>query len=236
MIKRLFLLFFLIPLLHMGQEFPKEFKRNPVGKGMVLASTTFSVSHKQSEQEQTLVQFLEDSYRVDWEVTLRSGFYVKDGFCVGGYFLVGQDRNERSYLQDGFLVSNQSWSNRYGIAPFIRNYFPLGKGQFMLFNQTSLEFIYSSGVNQVVDAEDLKRLTSEGYKLTLGLQPGIAVFLTEAVSIDVGTSVLGVTTNYTRSQANGDPETDAYVWRNDVSFDIDLLSLFLGITFYIPTK
>ena len=110
--------------LAMAQELPKGFKRNPIGKGMVLASTTFNVNHKQSEQEQTLLQFLEDSYRVDWEVTLRSGYYIKDGFCVGGYFLVGQDRDERSYLQDGFLVSDKSYANRFGIAPFIRNYFP----------------------------------------------------------------------------------------------------------------
>lgn len=232
--KLLYTLLFL-PVFLFGQDLPKGFTRNPVGKGMVLASTTFSVSHKQSEQEQTLLQFLNDSYKVDWEVTLRSGYYIKEGFAVGGYFLVGQERNERSYFQDGFLVSNKTQSNRYGIAPFIRNYYPLGKGQFMLFNQTSLEFIYSNGINQIVDAEDLKRLSTEGYKLTLGLQPGIAVFLSDKISFDIGTSILGITTDYTRSQANNDPSTDSYVWKNDVSFDIDLLSLFLGITFYIPT-
>jgi hypothetical protein len=233
--KKLLFLLLCLPSFLSAQDLPKGFKRNPVGKGMVLASTTFSVSHKQSEQEQTLVQLLNDSYKVDWEVTLRSGYYIKDGFAVGGYFLVGQERNERSYYQDGFLVSNKTQNNRYGIAPFIRNYYPLGKGQFMLFNQTSLEFIYTNGLNQIVDAEDLKRLNTEGYKLTLGLQPGIAVFLSDKVSFDIGTSILGVTTDYTRSQSNNDPSTDSYVWKNDVSFDIDLLSLFLGITFYIPT-
>jgi hypothetical protein len=233
--KKILFLLFCLPSFLSAQDLPKGFKRNPVGKGMVLASTTFSVSHKQSEQEQTLVQLLNDSYKVDWEVTLRSGYYIKDGFAVGGYFLVGQERNERSYYQDGFLVTNKTQNNRYGIAPFIRNYYPLGKGQFMLFNQTSLEFIYTNGLNQIVDAEDLKRLTSEGYKLTLGLQPGIAVFLSDKISFDIGTSILGVTTDYTKSQSNNDPNTDSYVWKNDVSFDIDLLSLFLGITFYIPT-
>jgi hypothetical protein len=132
-------------------------------------------------------------------------------------------------------VSDKSQNNRYGIAPFIRNYFPLGKGQFMLFNQTSLEFIYSNGLRQVENEIQLDRTLSEGYKLTLGLQPGIAVFLSDFVSFDIGTSILGVSTDYKKTQVNNDSDTDSYIWKNEVSFDIDLLSLFLGITFYIPT-
>jgi hypothetical protein len=232
--KKLLVLLLGFPFLGISQELPKNFKRNPIAKGQVLLSTTFSVTHRESERESNLLQDLQDSYRVDWEVTLRSAYYVKDGFCVGGYFLMGQDRNEISYFQDGFLVSDKKQDNRFGIAPFIRNYYPLGKGSFMLYNQTSLEYVYSTGVRQVIQSEDIDRYITEGHKITLGLQPGLAVFISDVVSFDIGTSIFGVSTDYKTAKQNNDPSKDSYVWKNDVSFEIDLLSLFLGITFYFP--
>jgi hypothetical protein len=105
-----------------------------------------------------------------------------------------------------------------------------------LFNETNLEFTYSSEVRQVDDPVDINRTVSDTYQLKLGIQPGIAAFITDLVSFEVGTSILGLSSEYTTTTFNGDEDNQGTKFSNDVSFEIDLLSLFLGITFYFPVK
>lgn len=205
-------------------------------KGNVFVSTTFSVKHSESENETRLLQNLDDSYRLNWNVTLRSGYFIKDNFAVGGYFKYANKLDQLTYTNDAGEVFDESLERSYSIAPFIRNYLPLGKGSFALFNETNLEFTYGSDVRQVEDANDINRTSGNSYMLKLGIQPGIAAFINELVSVEVGTSVLGLSSKYSTTRVNDDKDNEGYTWNNEVSFEIDLLSLFLGITFYFPAK
>jgi hypothetical protein len=219
----------------------EEEKERPAGdnstlKTYVFASTTFSVKHSESENVTRILQKLDDSYRLDWEVTLRSGYFIKDNFAVGGYFKYAESNDRIQFSNDLGPVLDETVERSYSIAPFIRNYLRLGKGTFYLFNETNLEFTYGSGVNQVNAIEDIERKTTDSFALKLGIQPGIAAFITDVVSVEVGTSVLGLSSQYTRTTTNGIEEDEGYTWSNEVSFEIDLLSLFLGLTFYFPTK
>lgn len=201
-----------------------------------MISTTFSLKHSESENEARLLQSLDDSYRLDWNVTLRSGYFIKDNFAVGGYFKYSNELDRLEYANDTGPVNDESLSRSYSIAPFIRNYLPLGKGTFYLFNETNLEFTYGSGVRQVEGVNDIERTVTDSFELKLGIQPGIAAFITDVVSAEIGTSVLGVSSTYSRINIDGDDENEGYTFNNEVSFEIDLLRLFLGITFYFPVK
>ena len=212
------------------------FERNPLGKGQMFIATTFSVNHKEGENETSLLQNFDETYRVRWDITLRSGYFIKDNFAVGGFFKYSSDLSQSSYQSDTGPVRDERLERGYSIAPFIRNYLPLGKGVFALFNETNLEFTYGNFVRQVQNPEDVNRTVGESYQLKLGIQPGIAAFITDVVSFEVGTSLLGLSTNYSTSTANGDESSKSYTFSNEVNFDIDLLSLFLGISFYFPVK
>ncbi len=205
-------------------------------KGQILVSTTFSVSHSESENESRLLQNLDESYRLDWNVTLRSGYFIKDNFAVGGYFKYSNKLDRLEYTNDTGEILDNSLGRTYSIAPFIRNYLPLGKGTFYLFNETNLEFSYGSEVRQIENPDDIDRIVRNTYQLKLGIQPGISAFITDLVAVEVGTSVLGLSSKYTQITENGDDENKGYKFENDVSFEIDLLSLFLGITFYFPVQ
>lgn len=207
-----------------------------IKKGNLFISTTFAINHKQSENEVLLLQTLNDSYRIDWDVTLRAGYFIKDQFAVGGFFTYANQLSKLSYTGDDGEVNDNRLEHSYSIAPFIRNYLPLGNGLFCLFNETNLEFTYGTSVRQVADPSDVNRTVGESYQLKLGIQPGIAAFITEGISFEVGTSLLGLSSTYTTSVVNGDEENKGYTFSNDVNFEIDLLSLFLGITFYFPVK
>ena len=194
------------------------------------------MSHTESKNETRLLQNLDDSYRLDWNVTLRSGYFIKDNFALGAFFKYSNKLDQLSYTNDTGKVFDETLGRSYSFAPFMRNYLPLGKGTFSLFNETNLEFTYGSEVRQVNDADDINRTVSDSYELKLGIQPGIAAFITDLVSFEVGTSILGLSSKYTTTTVNGDEDNQGTRFSNDVSFEIDLLSLFLGITFYFPAK
>jgi hypothetical protein len=209
---------------------------NSTIKGNLLISTTFSLSHSESINEPKLFQNLDDSYRLDWNITLRSGYFIKDKFAIGAFFKYSNTLDQLSYTNDTGKVFDETLGRSYSFAPFMRNYLPLGKGTFSLFNETNLEFTYGSEVRQVNNTDDINRTVSDSYQLKLGIQPGIAAFITDLVSFEVGTSILGLSSKYTTTTLNGDEDNQGTRFSNDVSFEIDLLSLFLGITFYFPVK
>ena len=209
---------------------------NSTIKGNILISTTFSLSHSESKNETRLIQNLDDSYRLDWNITLRSGYFIKDNFALGAFFKYSNKLDQLNYTNDTGEVFDETLGRSYSFAPFMRNYLPLGKGTFSLFNETNLEFTYGSEVRQLEDPDDINRTVSDTYQLKLGIQPGIAAFITDLVSFEVGTSILGLSTKYTTTTVNGDEDSQGTKFSNDVSFEIDLLSLFLGITFYFPAK
>ena len=70
---------------------------NSTLKGNVLVSATFSLSQSESENESRLIQNLDDSYRNDWSATLRSGYFIKDNFAIGGYFTYANKLDRLNY-------------------------------------------------------------------------------------------------------------------------------------------
>lgn len=229
------LLAFLFGAIAHGQQL-FENGNNSIKKGDLFISTTFSINHKQSENEVLLLQTIDDSYRIDWDITLRSGYFIKDQLAVGAFFKYANQINKLNYTGDNGKIQDDRLENSYSIAPFIRNYLPLGNGRFCLFNETNLEFTYSSSVRQIINPDDVNRSVGESYQLKLGIQPGVAAFITKGVSFEVGTSLLGLSSTYTTIVTNGDEENKGSSFSNDVSFKIDLLSLFLGVTFYFEVK
>lgn len=214
-----------------------SWEKNPsILKGNMFISTTFSLDHRESDNESTLIRNVDDSYRLNWDITLRSGYFIKDNFALGGFFKYSDKLNQQSYIGDNGDVKDETVERSYSLAPFMRNYLPLGNGQFCLFNETNLVFSYGSSVRQIEDQSDVSRIVGDTYELKLGIQPGIAAFINKLVSVEVGTSVLGLSSKYTKSTVDGDKDNPSTVYTNDVSFRIDILSLFLGLTFYFPVK
>ncbi|MGB5321333.1 hypothetical protein, partial [Lutimonas sp.] len=109
---------------------------NSTIKGNILISTTFSLSHSESKNETRLIQNLDDSYRLDWNITLRSGYFIKDNFALGAFFKYSNKLDQLNYTNDTGEVFDETLGRSYSFAPFMRNYLPLGKGTFSLFNET----------------------------------------------------------------------------------------------------
>lgn len=224
-----------LPLYGLAQT-ELDFLNNSITKGNMFISATFAIDHSEGENESILIQSFDETYRLFWSATIRSGYFLNDYVALGGFVKYTSDLDELIYTNDNGLVMDNRQEREYSIAPFIRNYLPLGNGRFCLFNETNLQFTYGSYVRQVEDNEDLNRIEGESYQLKLGIQPGVTAFITNVVAIEVGTSLLGLSTAYTKTVTNGNEDEKGYNFSNEVDFKIDLLSLFLGVTFYFPVQ
>ena len=85
-------------------QLPANFKRNPIQAGQVLLSTTFSVNHNESTREAGLLTNFDETYRVDWDVTLRSGYFTKDNLSFGGFKTIGQRLSQLQFQGDNGTV------------------------------------------------------------------------------------------------------------------------------------
>ena len=71
------------------------------------------------------------------------------------------------------------------------------------------------------------------YKFELGLVPGISVFVTNQVAVEVAVGLLGF--NYTKTEQTTNQVDFSVMEKSGANFRINPLSLELGLSFYIPT-
>jgi hypothetical protein len=66
------------------------------------------------------------------------------------------------------------------------------------------------------------------------VQPGIALFVADFVTLELSINILGFTSQYEKSTINNTSES--IKTSNTVSFDLNILSMNIGIGFYFNTK
>ena len=71
------------------------------------------------------------------------------------------------------------------------------------------------------------------YKFELGLVPGISVFVTNQVAVEVAVGLLGF--NYNKTEQTTNQVDFSVMEKSGANFRINPLSLELGLSFYIPT-
>lgn len=230
---KLFILL-VLPLFLWGQDEkmarPAENSAAIVQKGRGYVGLTFSVDHSKGEnfKELNLIP-VDQRNRLRWKVQAQGGYFTKDLFSVGGGIYYEYSRLEAELNDTSTIRSAESV---YSLAPHIRNYLPWTKDLFFqIFNQTNLVFAYGTGIEENDNGNELFRTRITEMEVQLGIQPGLAVFVGKGVTVETSVSLLGLSAKKQTIEENG-VETG---YRTDagVNFNLDLLSLNLGITVYI---
>jgi hypothetical protein len=179
-----------------------------------------------------------DLYELDGyllSVQAFGGYFRKDALAVGlraGYnrtkytidFAMLKDlmdeAQKRKYLSNGFFVQ-----------PFLRNYLKIMDSRLLyFFNETAFKFEYSSGISQVDDGTDLTKTQSKIYTFTLGLNPGVSVFIFKGLSFETSVGLLGLSSSIMRINENGDRHSKFDY--NVINFKINLLALDFSLVYF----
>ncbi len=175
-----------------------------------------------------------------FKVSPMIGYALRNNMAVGGRFIYGRSllRVDSGELNLGdeesgtHLTAEYYYTLRhsYSAALFWRQYIPLGRNKrFALFNEMSLTV---GGHQKKFAADNPIRGTYEtGYSVSLGVSPGIIAFASNTMAVEVNVGVMGL--SYTRSHQDQNHVAEADVKSSFMNFKVNLLSIGLGVSFYL---
>lgn len=203
--------------------------------------TGVSVSYSQSDQDKYQFLVVEnitgDTYT--FKVSPMVMFVFKDNLAAGGRFAYSRQRT-RLDAADIVLDSETSYSidNLYSISHnfsgmlAFRNYISLGHStRFGLFNEVQLQF--GGGQAKLCNGlgRDFTGTYERTFNMSIGLAPGLAVFLNNYSALEVNVGVLGF--NYTQAKSTTDQIYVAHRDTKSANFKINLFSITFGVAFYL---
>lgn len=203
--------------------------------------TGVSVSYSQSDQDRYQFLIIEnlsgDTYT--FKISPMLMFVFKDNLAAGGRFAYSRQRtrlnsadivldSETSYNVDNLYSISHNFS---GMAA-LRNYISLGHStRFGLFNEVQLQI--GGGQSKLCNGsgQDFTGTFERSFNLSVGLAPGLAVFLNNYSALEVNVGVLGF--NYSHTKSTTDRIYMANRNTKSANFKINLFSITFGVAFYL---
>lgn len=211
-----------------------------IPKGQWMVGTTFSYSEHVDENFEFLSVLKDiESDGYTFKVTPLVSYFIRDNVSIGGRFSYARSNTNLGNLSLelgddlSFDVENYvATSNTYTAAIFIRTYLNLGDSKrFGLFNEARLSYGYSESNSSSGTGVDLSGLYQLKHNLNIGVAPGITCFINDYVAAEASVNVAGLNFNWydqTKDQVYQGKRTSS-----SANFKINLLSIDLGIVFYL---
>ena len=186
-----------------------------VPKGMMTAGASISYSHYSAGngdvgyELMSLITGLEGTLSTV-KISPAAFYFIGKNTAVGarmGYSYTSMNLGGASIslgTDDEFDLSNhyvksQSYSGQFAV----RNYVPLfGSRVFGMFNEIRIGGSRGQGKSFQYDGNEKNGTFSESYALTIGIVPGLTMFLTNNLSFEVSISVLECNYSYTKQTKN----------------------------------
>ncbi len=223
-----------IPVFERGIQ---QLKFIPKGQWIAGVSVSYSQEHEDNYTFFVLENLNGDTYSFKVSPTVLYAF--KDNLAIGGR--VGYQRR-RTQLESGMLNLGEgtqfdvdhlySIGHNFYVAGVFRNYLSMGSSmRFGFFNEVQLEL--GGGQSKLTNGvgDDFSGTYESNFSLSVGLQPGMVVFLNNYSAVEVNIGVLGF--NYKHTNSKRDQIYESHRNSSSANFRINLFSIQFGATFYI---
>lgn len=127
---------------------------------------------------------------------------------------------------DGYYVLRHSYEG----AVVWRNYIPLGRSKrFAIFADVQLS---AGGIQgKYAEGQPVRGTYESGYSLGLGVTPGLVAFATNNMAFEVSVGVMGI--NYSTVEQVHNQVTTGNRTTSNMNFKVNILSIGLGVAFYL---
>ncbi len=168
-------------------------------------------------------------------------YFVADNLAVGLRFDYDRSRlnvgNANLTLGDSMSFGIQDYNyfkHMYSGAITGRYYMPIANSKrFAMFAEVRASGAYGQGESYKVEGEEKFGTYQDILKLSVGLVPGLSIFVTDEAALEVSVGVLGF--DYQKVEQTTNQVDVSVMTKSGANYKINLLSLNLGISFYIPT-
>ncbi|MBC8600802.1 hypothetical protein H8784_03595 [Parabacteroides acidifaciens] len=211
-----------------------------IPKGQWMVGATFSYSEHVDDNFEFMSVLKDiDSEGYSFKVTPLVSYFIRDNICIGGRLAYSRSYTKLDNLSlalgDDINISIDEWndkSNTYTATAFIRTYLNLGDSKrFGLFNEGRVAYGYSEGTSSNDFGGGLSGVYQLKHNLNIGVAPGITCFVNDIVAVEASIAVAGL--NFNWYDQNKDQVEKGKRTSSSANFKINLLSIDLGIVFYL---
>jgi hypothetical protein len=215
----------------MSSYYSEGFK--PFRKGNAYTGLSFSLTDKQLTNTEKIFGQVINGDDLNYNLLFKGGYYLGDYFMVGFNFNYYQKKITGEVFVDPDSIQANSITRGYGFAPNIRSSIPLTANErFSFFVALGLNFGVANTLDRnITNLDEISETYSTEYTFGAGISPGVTFFAMENFAFEVQLNVLGYNLQVTDTKIDG--QEDAKDVRHNVNFSIDILSLELGLAYYI---
>ena len=118
----------------------------------------------------------------------------------------------------------------YSFAAVYRRYIPFGESKrFGIF--TDIQLLFGGSQGKFAADSPIKGTFQRGFDFELGLSPGLIAFATNSMAVEVNVGMMGI--GYSRVRQVHNQVTTSTRHQSAMNFKVNLLSIGLGISFYL---
>ena len=211
---------------------------NPFKKKNAYVGLAFTIQNSQLENTPRLLNRIQNGSESDFSIKLAGGYFIRNHVMAELGIMYSRDKFEGSlFNQDGDSLYRRQISNLAVYSPGVRTYFPLSANErFSLFNSLSMGFGFGQSLSRdQFNVNRIEKVYSKEFEFSLGISPGITFFAIENFAFEVQLqNLIGYTYRQWKSTVNDTEESTRRT--HNVNFNINLLSLQLGLSYYFGTK
>ena len=208
-----------------------------VPKGQWLVGGNVSYSTHDNENYKFLIVEDIESNGYQFKVSPLVGYAYSKNSLVGvrfGYSR-GLTQLDNASLSITSLDNSYFYSlkHSYNVEALWRKYIPLGRNnkRFALFAEVGLAMGGSQSKLASGPQQSLSGTYATSFDIALGVNPGIAAFLTNNMAIEVNIGVLGF--NYSNTRQITNQVVSGTTSTSQMNFKINIFSIGLGASFYL---
>lgn len=207
----------------------KEFTK----KGSWMTGGTLSLEFKNSSDIDQLIRFVEENKIYNFVVRIDGAFAFADNNFAGVALSYGQTERSGVFVNsENEVFTENLFGNLYSFTPLLKNFTPIDKnGRINIITQIEFKNQIEQGTMQTILNETLTRKQSLKYTGSLGIRPGISVFVIKNVAFETTVNLAGIEYSYEKVKSTDQPDANT----TSASFDlkIDILQLNIGFFVYL---
>jgi hypothetical protein len=219
----------------MSKFYEQDF--NPFAKGNWYVGFAFSLKDQNLQNQARLFDKVLDGHDLSYDLTFRGGYFLKNYIMVGGNFIYSRDKFTGTIVQESDTISRNRIKSIGTIVPSFKTYFPLTKNKRLsFFNEIGIGLGFGNSVTRdTKNLDEINKTYTDEYSFSIGISPGITFFAIENFAFEVQlNNLIGYQLEVSEKTTNETEESR--VVTNNVNFNIDLLSLSLGLAYYFGSK
>ncbi|MBS2100122.1 outer membrane beta-barrel protein [Carboxylicivirga linearis] len=206
---------------------------SPFQRKNIYIGLDFTVKDRQQTNVDQILQRVIDGQQLDFSIRVKGGYYIGDYAMVGLDFEYYQEKFEGKIFRDPDTLMSNSIKRGYEFTPNIRSSVPLTRNERLSFyTQVGITAgVANSLSREIKNNDEISKVYTTDYNFRVGISPGMTFFVMENFAFEVQLDVLGYEMKVRDKTVDG--EDESRVVRQNVNFNIDLLSLNLGLSYYI---